>query len=324
MPCAFRKTIPTVRPFKGRTDTIVRMTVNCGKCLYCQSLVKKAWIFRFQQEARVTPPETQNMITLTYKDSDFMPIWPQNYDHDNPPKRKSPALKRAIHAQNRQKELLYYRDVGAMIKHFRKDGWSKDSCRFFYVGEYGSTTFRPHYHLLTWGIDPQVVYDYWYARYGQPHIAPSVYSRYAYVVNYLDKDEYPEIMKDNPLFTGKPQGRRMSPGIGSSYLDEMTTGEIDQVLKTGQHFVSLDDGRQLPLPVYFRNKIYEKFDLPEEIRDRNTADILTNATQQASEQQLEILYKLGLTPKYYQIHLMKENERKRKKHKKVRREYGEA
>lgn len=313
MPCAFRKNIPTTRPFTGTQETHVRMNVNCGKCVYCQSLIKRDWIFRFETEARHSDQSTCRMLTFTYKDSDFQ------YRKVLSPKATARARKMNDQAKQRAKNQLHFEDLSRTMNRVNKDS----SGKWFAVSEYGSTTHRPHFHMLSWHYDPEHIQYEWEKNFGHVHITPSSYRQYAYAVNYLDKDEYKEIVAENPLFTGKPQGRRMSPGIGAQLLDTLTEDQIDAFLITGKLEVALEKGTRLNAPRYYRKKLQDKYGLTEEQRDKITADTLTRAHTDVSRKESEIMYKLRLTPKYYQIHLMKEDERIRKRKKQRTREYDQ-
>lgn len=316
MPCAFRKNIPTPRPFIGSEETHTRMLVNCGKCNYCQSLIKKGWIFRFQQEARANDPATCNMITLTYKDSDFVV--------KKLSRRARPEIKRENeYTKQRAEKLLLYDDVQRRMQvayKTQKRANPDFKGKHFYIGEYGTKTKRPHFHMLTFGHDPELIDRIWSTKFGHTDIKPASYRYYAYVVNYLDKDEYTSLKEANPLFTGNPQKRFMSPGIGLPFLDTLTQSQIHQVLTEGRLDCALEDGRTINIPRYFKEKILSEFSLEQEQRDALTAKVLTRATRDANNKQDEILFQLGLTPKYYQIHLMKEDERKKSKNNRKKRD----
>jgi hypothetical protein len=95
--------------------------VPCGKCIHCRLDKAQAWAVRMTHEASL---HTENsFITLTYSD------------------------------ENLPKDLgLSVRDTQLFLKKLRKK-ISPKKIRYFLCGEYGSETFRPHYHAIIFGHD---------------------------------------------------------------------------------------------------------------------------------------------------------------------------
>lgn len=91
--------------------------VPCGKCLNCMINDQNNWVFRLKLEQEVFYPSI--FITLTYDDE---------------------------HLVN-----LNVRDCQLFIKRLRKR-FNNVPLRFFYVGEYGKTTNRQHYHMAIFGL----------------------------------------------------------------------------------------------------------------------------------------------------------------------------
>lgn len=86
--------------------------------------------------------------------------------------------------------------------------------RFFGVGEYGDRTFRPHYHVVVFGvIDAEAVCRCW--RFGHCHVVPLSVELCRYVCGYVVK----KMTKgDDVRLQGRhPEFCRMSlrPGIGA-------------------------------------------------------------------------------------------------------------
>ena len=97
--------------------------VPCGKCFYCRRKYILMWSLRLTHEL-LTYNNKAVFVTLTYND-------------DNLPADKSVSV----------------RDVQLFIKRLRKYYIDK-KLKYFCVSEYGSEnrTFRPHYHLIIYGI----------------------------------------------------------------------------------------------------------------------------------------------------------------------------
>lgn len=85
-------------------------------------------------EIRSKYQESAYFVTLTYSDSNvvYAPIPNQNGE--------------VIY----EVQTLVKKDVQDFIKRVRKG--IKEKIKYFAVGEYGNKTWRPHYHLLIFGI----------------------------------------------------------------------------------------------------------------------------------------------------------------------------
>jgi len=136
--------------------------------------------------------------------------------------------------------------------------------RYFGVGEYGDDTFRPHYHLAVFNLDPlagEVVKKSW--PYGFSDCGPLTIQSAAYVAGYVTKKM---TGKDDERLKGRyPEFARMSlrPGIGANAISDVAdalqnrhgwdsigiTGDVPSVLRHGS--------RTMPLGRYLRRKLRE-------------------------------------------------------------------
>jgi len=99
----------------------IAITVPCGKCIGCRLERSRQWAVRIVHETKMH--EQNCFITLTYEDKKLPP-------HLN----------------------LVKSDVQKFIKRLRKSIEPK-KISYFAVGEYGSKTERPHYHIIIFGHD---------------------------------------------------------------------------------------------------------------------------------------------------------------------------
>lgn len=99
------------------------ISIPCGKCVECNDQYVRDWTIRAYHEYSKTNKGC--VLTLTYND-EFLP--------------SDGNLRR--------------RDVQLYLKRLRKS----ISFRFYGCGEYGGKTFRPHYHIILFGYEP----DDWY------------------------------------------------------------------------------------------------------------------------------------------------------------------
>ena len=104
----------------------------CGQCIGCRIDYSRQWANRC-------------LLELKYHDSAWFCTF--TYDDDHVPRTyyPDPETGEAIPALTLQK-----RDFQLLMKRIRKK-FENDKIRFFMSGEYGSQTFRPHYHAILIG-----------------------------------------------------------------------------------------------------------------------------------------------------------------------------
>ncbi len=118
--------------------------------------------------------------------------------------------------------ILYPQDLTEWLNRFRKR-LSPTKFRYFAVGEYGSKSWRPHYHALLFGVDlldcDRCLLETW----GKGHVSAfeSNIERVRYVANYTTK----KITQagDMNLNGRPPEFARMSlkPGLGAPAVEMM-------------------------------------------------------------------------------------------------------
>ena len=109
------------------------VTVPCGKCIGCRLEYSRQWANRCMLELQYH--DSSYFVTLTYNEEHV----PRSY-YGNPETGEAlPSL------------TLCKRDFQLFMKRLRKR-FSDDTIRFFMCGEYGPTTFRPHYHAILFGL----------------------------------------------------------------------------------------------------------------------------------------------------------------------------
>lgn len=105
---------------RGSAD---RITVPCGKCVYCLSNRRQMWAFRIEQELKVST--SAFFITLTYEDKNLP-------KQDNIP-------------------VVCKDDIQKFLKRLRKE-CAGSKIRYFLVSEYGPENKRPHYHGIFFNL----------------------------------------------------------------------------------------------------------------------------------------------------------------------------
>lgn len=107
--------------------------IPCGKCVGCRLERSRQWANRCLMELEYH--DSAYFVTLTYND-DYVP---RSYYADPDTGEAQPSL------------TLKKHDFQLFMKRLRK-AFPNDKIRFFACGEYGPSTFRPHYHAILFGL----------------------------------------------------------------------------------------------------------------------------------------------------------------------------
>lgn len=196
--------------------------VPCGKCAFCLVNKRSQWMFRIHHEMR-TQMHRGYFVTLTYDEK---------------------HVKRVADGRL----SLRFRDVQLFIKKLRK---AKYYVKYVCVGEYGSQTLRPHYHMLLWSDCPQAKLEKVWQK-GRIHYGEITMASAMYCLKYIIQ---PKQKQDGDLEKTRAQ---FSKGIGISYLSEAAyqyhTHDYEDPV-----FTSVIDGRIVGLPRYYKEKIFTKY-----------------------------------------------------------------
>lgn len=234
------------------------MEVPCGHCINCKKERSKAWAFRLMCESHNWSSSV--FLTLTYDDENVPYL-----GNPTPPYYAS----------------LYPRDLTLFLKRLRKSLGDR-RIKYYACGEYGSTTYRPHYHLIVFGLDftdESLVSDAWSK--GFIKLDPVNVQTINYVSGYVQKklygtDVYPDIVV--------PPFSRMSKGLGSDYFKK-------NAVKIFNHGIMFQ-GYRLPVPRYFYRLIeggkIDEFSLSDAVRKK-----ISNAKLAKSEYERSISSRFG-------------------------------
>lgn len=198
----------SLKKINGRSLKIQYEKIPCGKCWACQLNYSAEWATRIECECK--KDDHNYFITFTY-DNDHLP--------------ENGSLK--------PEHITTF--IKSLRKHYERKGIK--GIKYFYCGEYGSTTGRPHYHMILMHcpLNLNEFYDthidtnfqeHWKSKEinkwwdkGITDIAAATWSTAAYVARYCTK----KIGTDQSQYEAlgrKPEFIRMSNGIGDSYYQE--------------------------------------------------------------------------------------------------------
>lgn len=113
--------------------------VPCGRCLSCRLQYASEKAAQCLMEMDSNPMAW--FLTLTY-DNEHIPVTDEG------------------------KATLRYEDVQLFLKRLR---YYYPDCRYMVAGEYGSQTYRPHYHMILFGCDFPDRYQYGRNKIGNPY-----------------------------------------------------------------------------------------------------------------------------------------------------------
>lgn len=117
--------------FQREIDSNDHILIPCGRCIGCRLDRSRSWADRMMLELETSGSAV--FVTLTYRNE--CAHWMQ-YD---------PATDLPMFA------TLDVRDCQLFLKRLRKF-FSDKKVRFYLAGEYGESTYRPHYHAILFGL----------------------------------------------------------------------------------------------------------------------------------------------------------------------------
>lgn len=227
-------------PFVKRVDGS-NMAFPCGKCPFCLARRVSGWSFRLLKEEKESI--SSYFITLTY-DTPYVPITPKGF------------------------MALSKRDVQLFFKRLRKlhtevpeggAGYSgrgdfERRIKYYAVGEYGSRTMRPHYHLILFNARVELIQPAWGI--GHVHYGEVNGASVGYTLKYMSKPgKIPVHVNDDRV----PEFSLMSKGLGKSYLTEEMRAWHEADLYN-RMYCNLNDGRKIAMPRYYKLKLYTDAD----------------------------------------------------------------
>jgi len=203
------------------------IVVPCGQCVFCGATRRSDWAFRLRNEKKLH--DQAQFVTLTYANHEL--------------------------TFRAGKSQLVKKDLQDWFKRLRKF----HKIRYYAVGEYGSKTGRPHYHVILFGSVPaESIRKTWTQ--GLVHIGQVNDQSIMYTLGYLtNKSTTTAFRKEKPFTL---MSRR--PGLGSNYL----TPSMIAWHKSGRKNYVIQDGQRKHLPRFYKGKIFSKID---HIRIANTA-----------------------------------------------------
>ncbi|NLD49609.1 MAG: hypothetical protein GX660_20880, partial [Clostridiaceae bacterium] len=240
--------------------------IPCGKCIGCRLAYSRMWADRCLAEA--TLHESSYFCTFTYND-DNLPI---NEYIDN-------------EGTYRHSMTLNKRDFQLFMKRLRKNYKYDNKIRYFMAGEYGSTTARPHYHAIIFGLKlddlelcrktplgfnlymSQFISDIW--QQGYVIIAEVTWETCAYTARYIMKKQTGSAATFYKEYNIVPEFTLMSrrPGIAKEFYDK---NKHKLLYERGVDISTPKGGRKIRSTKYFDKFLDMEYPVEREILKEST------------------------------------------------------
>jgi hypothetical protein len=139
------------------------------------------------------------------------------------------------------------RDLQLFFKALRKT--TKRKIKYYAVAEYGTTTQRPHYHVILFNSDEHEIISSW--RHGHVYFGQVELASIGYTLKYLTKaDPHDHTGREKPFTL-------MSKGLGKAYLTPQMI-KYHKADMVNRFCIKLKDGKTIAMPRYYKDKIYTK------------------------------------------------------------------
>lgn len=265
----------------------------CGKCVGCRLDYSKEWAIRCTLEMQDYPMDECYFVTLTYDDEHipYSVARDEVVSHDKPydvmlfesrlsdcdVSQIDPVRYESFSLPSNQ--TLAPDDLQLFIKRLRRYQeyhYGKHNVRYFACGEYGGKTFRPHYHLIVYGINlappgpsdwrkhtrgydlwsSQELYRVWSK--GNVIVGHCTYETCGYVARYMLKKQKGQDGDFYKLNNIVPPFSRMSlkPGIGARYFD----AHKDEIMANDEIYLATEKrGIKSKPPRYFDQFVSDEY-----------------------------------------------------------------
>jgi hypothetical protein len=217
-----------ITPYTISMKTGNKIDVPCGKCPECLTRRVSSWSFRLMQEDKRSI--SSHFITLTY-DTKNVPITRRGFK----------SLEKA--------------DLQKFFKRLRK--WhektpGRASIKYYAVGEYGSKTKRPHYHIILFNAELAGVEHAW--QLGSIDVGTVTGASIGYVMKYISKPQKIPAHRNDDRGMGFSV---MSKGLGENYVTDAIKRWHHADIYNRMNIV-IEDGKIIAMPRYYKDRIYEK------------------------------------------------------------------
>lgn len=234
--------------------------IPCRKCIGCRLRYSREWADRCMLELKYH--EQSWFVTFTYDDEHL----PKNYIVDEETGEVVPSA------------TLVKRDIQLFMKRLRKNYKYDNDIRYFFAGEYGSQTYRPHYHAILFGLklddlklykQSEDGYNYYNSAFldkcwqyqGHVVVGCVTWDTCAYTARYIMKKQYGSAAEIYERYNIQPEFTLMSrkPAIGRKYYDE----HKETIFDSDFIYIGTEDGSHSIKPPRYYERLFD-IDYPDE------------------------------------------------------------
>lgn len=237
-------------PF-GVKDKLTSQTipVPCGNCPFCRSRRASGWSFRLMQQDKIA--DSSHFITLTY-DTKHVPISKNGFME---------LCKRDLQLffKRLRKSQCNHVTLQQTLQTTNVPRCSTKSIKYYAVGEYGGTTKRPHYHIILFNAQLNLIQPAWDL--GHVHYGTVAAESVGYTLKYISKPRKHPMHRNDDR---EPEFSLMSKGLGANYLSSAVIN-YHKADPLNRMCIPIEDGKKIAMPRYYKNKIFE----PEKLKGIN-------------------------------------------------------
>lgn len=250
-----------MKPFIVKKGTPEQTLAMCGKCPNCRKKRVSTWSFRLLQEFKVS--DSAYFVTLTYNTENI------------PFTKTGLATLSKSDAQKFMKRLRHYHKQSRSLK-------------YYLVGEYGGTSERPHYHIILFNAQPELIEKAWSLDdqpIGHIHLGDVNGATVGYTMKYISKP--PQI----PMFKTDDRVKEfslMSKGLGKSYLCPSNVKWHKADTLDRMH-LNIEGNKKIAMPRYYKEKLYteqERKAISQALQDKLISDLLRDIMSMTMDEQL--------------------------------------
>lgn len=220
--------MPCITPFQKRNEVEGGYyTLPCGKCPECLKRRVSGWSFRLMEEDKVS--SSSMFVTLTY-DTHSVPITDKGF------------------------MSLCKADLQKFFKRLRKL-LPEAKIKYYAVGEYGGSTWRPHYHIILFNADYISVQKAWALdgkAIGHVHFGNVSGASVGYTLKYVMKPKRIPLHKNDDRIK---EFSLMSKGLGAGYMTDAMVKWHKASLED-RMYCNTKDGKKIAMPRYYKDKMY--------------------------------------------------------------------
>lgn len=137
--------------------------------------------------------------------------------------------------------------------------YSEFKIKYYAVGEYGTSSLRPHYHAIVYNCPMALIQNSQYIaqkiwQHGHVHIAECNMATITYTAKYIMHGRWTATQDDDDR---QPEFATQSKNLGETYLTpQMVNYHIGNLVNV----VTLPGNKLIQLPRYYKDKIFSKYE----------------------------------------------------------------